>query len=117
MEGTVSYIFLWVSILLGAVGQLALKYSTLVTPRVFIIQKEFNEVMVGALGLYFISVILYTLALRNIPLTIAYPSVAISYIFVAFGSHLIWQTPFGLREILALFLILSGVTLLSTGVK
>ena len=110
-----NYFFLFLSILLGAIGQIGLKYAATADARFHVGIKIFNEYMVLALGVYFISVILYTFSLRELPLNIAYPSVALSYVIVSYLSHMIWQTPFGIREITALSLILLAISLLVTG--
>ena len=112
-----AYVFLFSSIALGVFGQIGLKYSTLATPRIWLIDKAFNEYFVISLATYFLSVLLYTTSLKSIPLNVAYPSVSISYIAVAWASHVIWGTPFAFRDILALMLILLGLTILYTEVK
>lgn len=109
------YAILFVSILIGVIGQLVLKHSTLVTPKFEFLHPMFNEYFMVAVGLYGISFVLYTISLKQIPLTIAFPSVSLSYFMVALASHYIWQTNFGWKEIVALVFILIGVTLLVDG--
>jgi undecaprenyl phosphate-alpha-L-ara4N flippase subunit ArnE len=112
-----SYIFLALAILLGVFGQIGLKYSTLVTPRFWLLDKTYNEYFVLSLVTYFLSVLLYTASLKSLPLNVAYPSVSLSYVAVAWLSHVLWGTPFGFRDIGALLLILLGLTLLFTEPK
>ena len=110
-----SYAFLAASILIGVFGQIGLKYSTTVTPRYWLISKQFNEYLLLSMAIYFCSLILYVLALRKVPLSVAFPSVSFSYVAVSYLSHVIWGTPFGLREIAALILISSGIAILVMG--
>lgn len=110
-----SYFLLVISILLGALGQVGLKYSTTVEPRLFIGVKTINEYFFLSLIIYFVSVIFYTLSLRDLALNIAYPSVATSYVLVAYLSHTIWGTSFGVREVIALSLIMIAISILVMG--
>lgn len=112
----INYILLGVSIVLGAIGQIGLKYAATVdAPRLSVGPKLFNEYLAFALALYLLSVLLYTLSLREIALSVAYPSVSLSYVFVAYMSSVIWGTAFGFREISALVLIMLAIGLLVTG--
>lgn len=112
-----AYFFLFLAIALGVFGQIGLKFSTLATPRFWLIDRTYNEYFAVSLVTYFLSVLLYTASLKTLPLNVAYPSVSISYVAVAWLSHLLWDTPFGLRDIGALLLILLGLTLLFSDVK
>jgi len=112
-----AYVFLFAAIVLGVFGQIGLKYSTLATPRLWLFDKTFNEYFAISLITYFASVLLYTLSLKSLPLNIAYPSVSISYVAVAWASHMIWGTAFGVRDILAFAFILLGLTILFSEVK
>ena len=47
-----------------------------------------------------------------ITLSIAYPSVSLSYVVVVVMAHLVWGEPLGLRQGAALVLIISGIALL-----
>lgn len=62
--------------------------------------------------LYFISSILYIFSLRKIDLSIAYPAISISYIFIIFLSHFIFGESLGFYKILGSVLIILGVSLI-----
>jgi len=108
-----SYIFLGVSIAIGVFGQILLKYSTLNLDGYYIISPNFNKYFFVAAALYGVSIFFYAYSLRELPLHIAFPAVSLSYVFVALASSYLWNTPFGLREILALVLITMGIALLA----
>ena len=107
-----SFIYLIFSILLGVIGQILLKFSVSDKFKSFLGYEILNYPFIAAGFLYFISMLLYTHALKSIPLYIAFPSVSLSYVLVAWLSKLIWGTPFGYKEIIALLLIISGLVLL-----
>jgi len=53
------------------------------------------------------------LALRKIPVSVAFPSVSLSYVVVAVAGHFLWNEPFGFTQIAGLALICGGVLVLS----
>lgn len=108
------YIILLCSILLGVLGQILLKFAAVGESTFWIIDPFINNYFFIALVIYFLSVILYTVSLREIPLHIAFPCVSISYVLVAFISSKIWDTPFGSREILAFALIMLAIWILAS---
>jgi multidrug transporter EmrE-like cation transporter len=65
------------------------------------------------LGLYGGAAILYIVALRRIPMSVALPCTAISYVAAAMIGHFAFAEPLGLQHIAALALICSGVVLLA----
>ncbi len=52
------------------------------------------------------------ISLKKIPLSLANPSVSVSYVAVAIAAHFMWSEPFGLQQIGALVLIGGGIVLL-----
>ena len=54
----------------------------------------------------------FTLGGRAIPVSLAYPSVAISYIIVGVIAHYMWNEPFGLPQIGGMLMIGGGILLL-----
>ncbi|MDF1537107.1 MAG: SMR family transporter [bacterium] len=103
-----SYIFLLISICLGIAGQVFFKMGALKTETFGI----FNLSTVTAFSLYSVAAVFYLFSLKRIPLSVAFPSVSISYVIIAVISHYMWKEPFGLNKILALLLIMAGITLL-----
>lgn len=108
------YITLAVSILLGIAGQIVLKYSTTYRSAFNINFGFLNEMFVGAALIYVVSLLLYTYSLQKIPLTLAYPSVSLSYIGVALVSSYVFGTHIGARDLMGFFLITSGVFLIAS---
>jgi small multidrug resistance pump len=65
------------------------------------------------LGLYGGAALLYILALRRIPVSVALPSTALSYVVAAIVGHYVFGEAVGAMHIAALTLILGGVILLA----
>ncbi len=105
-------VILTFAILLGIGGQLLLKLSTTGTHAALFGLGFVNAPFLGAAVLYFVSLICYTISLRSVPLHIAFPSVSVSYVAVAWLSSMFWNTPFGGYEMIAFLLILLGLCLL-----
>ena len=68
----------------------------------------------SGLGIYGFSAILYIVALRRIPLSVALPCTALSYIVVALIGHYGFQEPLGPQRLIALLIIGAGVLVLAT---
>lgn len=65
------------------------------------------------LVLYGGAAMLYIVALRRIPLSVALPSTAISYIAAALVGHFVFGEPIGAAHLAAIGLIAGGVVLLA----
>jgi multidrug transporter EmrE-like cation transporter len=100
---------LLLSIALGIGGQLLLKAGS---GRPLLSGYLPNYHLLGGLAAYAVSVSFYIFALRSLPLSVAFPTVSISYVAVAYLAHVIWGEPWGMSQIAALVLIFSGVLLL-----
>ena len=85
------YALLGVSIVLGIGGQLLLKTGA--SRGLAPIAQFLSPWTIGGLACYFLAALGYILALRSIPLSVAYPTVASSYIVVLVLSHLLWHEP------------------------
>jgi drug/metabolite transporter (DMT)-like permease len=72
-----------------------------------------NPLTISGLGIYLISALCYILALKRIPVSIAFPSVSASYVVVAIVSHVLWNEPLGLPQWAGILLISSGVLLIN----
>ena len=92
------------------VGQLSIKEGVVRSPSlassVYVLLNPFG---LAALASYFVAALFYIYAIKQIPLSVAFPSVSISYIVVAFFAHWVWGESFGRTQILALALISVGV--------
>lgn len=65
------------------------------------------------LGLYGGAALLYIIALRRIPMSVALPCTAISYVAIALIGHFAFGEALGLQHAAALVLICTGVVLLA----
>lgn len=105
------YFALFIAILIGVGGQLAFKAGS--STHVDLAWLSFFQpYTVLGLACYFISAMFYIYSLKQIPVSIAFPCVSLSYAAVAFLAHLIWHEPFGSQHIIGLIFILLGVFLL-----
>jgi len=60
------------------------------------------------LAIYVFAALCYIVALKKIPVSVAFPSVAASYAVVAIIAHLLWNEPFGWPQFAGLVLIVWG---------
>jgi drug/metabolite transporter (DMT)-like permease len=104
------YANLAAGILLGIAGQLSLKSAA--TGSVTITAQILNPLTIVGFALYLFGAICYILALRKIPLSTAFPSVAASYAVVAALAHFLWNEPLGWAQIVGIVLISGGVLLI-----
>lgn len=102
------YLALATAIAIGIFGQISLKTGALKSGNLFE-----PRIIIG-LGSYFLSAMFYIYALKKIPLSQAYPTVAVSYGIVAYLSHILWGDPFGFRQIIAISFIGIGIGLLNS---
>ncbi len=100
------------SVTLGAIGQVLLKWGVS-KPSETITSQFLNPIVISGLGVYFVAAVFYTTALKQLPLSVAFPSVSASYVIVALLAFFIWKEPFGAKQIAAFILILAGVYLLN----
>ncbi|MFN7000161.1 MAG: DMT family transporter [Elioraea tepidiphila] len=107
-----SWLALGGAILASLAGQVLLKAGTLGDGG-FVAQILRWQTMLG-LSFYGGSAFLYILALRQIPMSVALPSTAISYVAVALIGYFAFGEPLGPQKIAAIGLICAGVVLLAT---
>ncbi len=65
------------------------------------------------LGLYGGAALFYLIALRRIPMSVALPCTAVSYVAAMLIGHFAFAEPLGLMHIAAMALICSGVVILA----
>jgi small multidrug resistance pump len=65
------------------------------------------------LGLYGAAALLYIVALRRIPMSVALPCTAVSYVAAAFIGHYGFAEPLGAMQLGAIGLICAGVVMLA----
>jgi small multidrug resistance pump len=107
---TLSYLCLAVAILLGIAGQIVLKSAAIGAPT--LVAQLLNPLTVVGLAIYAAAAIGYIIALNKIPVSIAFPSVAASYVVVAVLAHLLWNEPLGLPQWGGIVLIGAGIILI-----
>ncbi len=103
------YVLLALGIGLGVAGQLLLKTGA---DSVGIVDQFLRLPTLAGLGCYGLAAICYTLALRAIPVSIAFPSVSASYVIVVVIAHFMWKEPLGVQQFTAIALISGGIGLL-----
>jgi small multidrug resistance pump len=104
------YISLAVAILFGVGGQIALKSGAVGAPSV--IAQFLSPLTILGLAFYVLAAICYIIALKRLPVSLAFPSVAASYAVVAVLAHVLWQEPLGWPQIGGIALISGGILLL-----
>jgi multidrug transporter EmrE-like cation transporter len=98
------------AILFGVAGQIALKSGALASPS--LIAQFFNPLTILGLAVYALAAVCYIVALKKIPVSVAFPSVAASYAVVAVIAHLAWNEPLGWPQLGGLLLIGGGIVLI-----
>lgn len=97
-------------ILIGVVAQLLLKQGA--SDEGDLLAQFLDPWTIGGLALYGAAAFFYVVALRAIPVSVAFPSVALSYVVVALVASLWFGEPMGLAHIAGIVLIITGVSLL-----
>jgi small multidrug resistance pump len=106
-----SYGALATAILIGVLGQLLLKTGSERSAD-GILSQFLNPYTVAGLAAYGIGAIAYIIAIKRIPISIAFPSVALSYVLVAIAAHVLWQEALGWQQMTGIALIASGILVL-----
>jgi small multidrug resistance pump len=104
------YVALVGAILFGVAGQIALKSGAEASPSVA--AQFVNPLTIVGLAVYALAAVCYVVALKKIPVSVAFPSVAASYAVVAVIAHLLWNEPFGWPQLGGLALIGGGILLI-----
>ena len=98
------------AILLGIAGQIALKSGAVGSQSVA--AQFLNPLTIVGFAIYVFAALCYIVALKRIPVSVAFPSVAVSYAIVAILAHLLWNEPFGWPQLGGLLLIGGGILLI-----
>jgi multidrug transporter EmrE-like cation transporter len=104
------YASLTAAIMLGIAGQIALKAAAEASAT--ITAQFLNPLTIIGLTIYIVAALCYILALKRIPVSIAFPSVAASYAVVAVLAHLLWNEPLGWPQLAGIVLIGGGILLI-----
>lgn len=98
------------AIVTGIGGQMLLKVGA--SAETLPAQLLRPSTIVGLL-LYGLAAFLYMIALRKLPVSVAFPSVSLSYAIVAVMGHWLFHEPFGWQQIAGIVLIMGGVVLVN----
>ena len=104
------YAALAAGIIFGVAGQIALKSGA--EAATTIVQQFLHPLTIIGFAIYALAAIFYIIAIKRIPVSLAYPSVALSYVVVGLAAHFLWNEPFGLPQLGGIVLIFGGIILL-----
>lgn len=104
------YAALAVSIVVGVTGQILLKTGS--TRTTGVMAQFLDPFTILGLGAYGAAALFYIAAIKKIPITLAFPSVSLSYVVVALIAHYAWGEPLGWPQIAGIALIAGGILLL-----
>jgi small multidrug resistance pump len=110
---TVFHAALAMAVLGGICGQLLLKAGSVDAPDT--LSQLMRWPTIAGLTFYAGSAMMYLVALREIPVSIAFPSVAVSYAVIAALGWFLWNEPMGWPQVAGIALICAGVLLLYQG--
>jgi multidrug transporter EmrE-like cation transporter len=107
---TIYYVALAIGVLAGIGGQILLKAGA---DAPDFVSQLLRPSTIAGLALYGSAAFLYIVALRKIPVSVAFPSVSLSYAIVAVAGHVLFGEPFGIKQIGGIALIVGGVVLIN----
>jgi drug/metabolite transporter (DMT)-like permease len=114
-------LLLLVSIVLGASGQLMFKGAARGLPSFgelgvgkLLLTMFTTPLILGGFACFFISSLLWIVAIKNVPLSSAYPMVALSYIIIFTGSALLYGEALSWKHFAGAALIVGGILLIAS---
>jgi multidrug transporter EmrE-like cation transporter len=102
-----SYAALLVSVLLGVSGQILLKTGA--ERSADTVGQFLDAFTIVGLVTYALAAVFYIFAIKKIPVSLAFPTVSLSYVAVAIAAHYLWGEPLGLRQFVGMALIATGI--------
>ncbi len=110
-----NYIFVLICVILLAVGQLLFKKvgSQLSNIGSLILDVNIRSVFFSALFLYAISTLLWIWALRTLPLSKAYPFMALGFLIVPVAAHYAFGEPLTYKHLAGSCVIVIGIFIIS----
>jgi drug/metabolite transporter (DMT)-like permease len=112
---------LLISIVLGASGQLMFKGAARTLPPFsemgllkLLVTMFTTPLILAGFSCFFISALMWIVAIRSVPLSVAYPMVALSYIIIFTGSALLYGESISWKHAVGAMLIVSGILLISS---
>jgi small multidrug resistance pump len=107
------YAALFVGIAFGVAGQVLLKTGSMRTADVG--AQFFDPFTLMGLVAYALAAIFYIVAIKRIPISLAYPTISISYVAVALIAHYAWGETVGLAQIAGIALVIAGIVVMHQG--
>jgi drug/metabolite transporter (DMT)-like permease len=111
---------LLLSIVLGACGQLLFKAAARALPSFaelglarLLLTMFTTPLILGGFCCFFVSAVLWIIALRSVALSVAYPMVALSYIIIFSGSYFLFGEAISWRHWIGAALIVGGIALIA----
>ena len=104
------YVVLGVGVLAGIAGQMLLKAGA---DAPTLVAQVLRPSSLLGLALYGSAAFMYMFALRKIPVSVAFPSVSLSYAIVAVLAFFLFGEPFGIKQVGGIALIMGGVMLIN----
>lgn len=101
------YLWLGLAIALGVAGQIVLKTGAETSGDG--LAQFLSPWTIGGFGIYFLAALTYIVAIKKLPISLAYPSVSISYGIVAILAHILWREPLTWQHWAGIALISSGI--------
>jgi multidrug transporter EmrE-like cation transporter len=101
--------------LLGAAAQILIKTGANKLAHPTLLQMAMNLPLVAGYGLYGISTVLLILALRNAQLSVLYPIISLTYVWVTILSVIIFDESMNIYKVTGLAIVVCGVAVLGTG--
>jgi multidrug transporter EmrE-like cation transporter len=113
-------IIIFIAVFLSAVGQIFLKIAaniigpiSLKSNVLELLSLSMNIYLLIGLISYFISTIIWIVALSRVSVSIAYPMISLGYVFVALAAWFLFNEPLSPIKLLALGIIIFGIILLA----
>lgn len=101
----------------GAAAQVLIKTGASTLQGTGVLAMITNLHLLCGYGLYGFSTILLVLALRDGELSILYPVISLTFVWVTFLSSIIFKEALSLTKILGISIIVAGVAVLGSGNK
>ncbi|MCC7428533.1 MAG: EamA family transporter [Alphaproteobacteria bacterium] len=105
------WLALGAAISVSVCGQLLLKAGT--TAGGDFITQLFRWQTIIGLGCYGAGALFYIIAIRRIPISVAMPTVAMSYALIAALGYFVWNEPMSWQHVIGILMICAGVALLT----
>jgi multidrug transporter EmrE-like cation transporter len=104
------YVFLWSGIVIGVGGQWMLKAGAAAPD---LLSQLLSASTIAGLVLYGAATVCYLIAIRRIPITVAFPSISVSYIVILAMGVIVFGESLSLAKLAGTGLIMAGVWLLN----